>query len=388
MERQVPEVFPETISPEELALGEIRAKNRQLIQLRWIFAAFIFIILSISHLSGGPGPGSWATLFLVVFLPLVGNGLFLWWSSHPAMRNGDEYRKWFNLASLQLDFDLVVLSIVVYVSGNVKSPIWIIFVFHIVLAAFFLSYNKALRNTLAIIFLVTLFLFLDEGIVLSNIQLARLLSFNAVMLFAFFLSHGAARHVFRNEAVFQELLEKTREYSVTDGLTRLFNQTHFFLMLTRNLEESREKGRPFSLIILDVDNFKNYNDGNGHIKGSLALQKMGSLMKSVFRKSDILAKYGGDEFVVILPGTDKVGAYLAAERLRERVEGAKFKGGEGQPMGRITISLGVSSFPEHGESEDQVLDRADRALYFSKESGRNRTTIYTKELDEVDLDEY
>ena len=105
-------------------------------------------------------------------------------------------------------------------------------------------------------------------------------------------------------------------------------------------------------------------------------------MRDVFRLSGILAKYGGDEFVVILPQTDKVGAFLAADRLRESVEQEPFIGREKQPHGKITISLGVSSYPSHGSTAEEILDKADKALYYAKETGKNRTVIYSDEMDE------
>ncbi|MCU0288232.1 MAG: GGDEF domain-containing protein [Acidobacteria bacterium] len=128
--------------------------------------------------------------------------------------------------------------------------------------------------------------------------------------------------------------------------------------------------------------FKNYNDCNGHIAGSEALKVVGELMQKVFRKGDILAKYGGDEFVIILPDSDRIGAFLGAERLREIVEHTVFEGGEKQPLGKITLSLGIASYPEHGITTPEILAKADKAMYTAKESGRNKTIIYTPELEE------
>jgi diguanylate cyclase (GGDEF)-like protein len=170
--------------------------------------------------------------------------------------------------------------------------------------------------------------------------------------------------------------------SVTDGLTNLYNQTHFFLLFRLQLKKSKRYQTPFSIIIFDVDYFKNYNDNNGHLKGSELLCRIGTLMKQAFRSSDMLAKYGGDEFVIILPNSDKVGAFLAADRLREIVEEEPFEGEQHQPSGKITLSLGISSFPEHGDNVEILMDRADKALYSAKEAGRNKTVIYSEDLEE------
>jgi diguanylate cyclase (GGDEF)-like protein len=134
--------------------------------------------------------------------------------------------------------------------------------------------------------------------------------------------------------------------------------------------------------MFDVDNFKNYNDNHGHLKGSEVLKQVGNIMRKCFRSSDVLAKYGGDEFVIILPDSDKVGAFLAADRLREVVEEEPFEGREQQPLGKITLSLGISSYPEHGSTLEDLLDRADKALYSAKKTGRNRTVLYSDDLEE------
>lgn len=388
MSSEAQEVVLEPIEPGDLAERQIHEKNHWLVHLRWIFAGAILVAWALETIFpvGDFAPRN--DLLLIVILVLGCNAMLLWWIRRPASGSESGYRRLYQLVSLQLDFDLAALALVVYLSHSTRDYTWVFFIFHIVVSSFFLVFEKALRNTLAIVFLVTLISLLHNGLTPESGQLMVLIFKILLILLAFFLAYGTARHSFRKEKLFQDLLEKSRELSITDGLTHLYNQTHFFSRLSRQLEESRLKERPFSLIIFDVDNFKNYNDCNGHIKGSMALQNMGKIMKSAFRKSDILAKYGGDEFVVILPGTDKVGAYLAAERLREKVEKSEFEGGGSQPQGRVTVSVGISSYPEHGDTEDIILDRADRAMYVSKETGRNRTTIYASELEDLDLESY
>ena len=169
------------------------------------------------------------------------------------------------------------------------------------------------------------------------------------------------------------------------GLTSLYNQSHFFDLLAAETRKSERYNFIYSLVIFDVDNFKNYNDHNGHLRGSETLKRVGALMRQSFRNSDILAKYGGDEFVILLPQTDKIGSFLAAERLRETIEREKFPGGEWQPKGKVTISIGIASYPEHGDTGERIIEKADQALYCSKEAGRNRTTIYSPESAEEAL---
>jgi diguanylate cyclase (GGDEF)-like protein len=169
--------------------------------------------------------------------------------------------------------------------------------------------------------------------------------------------------------------------SISDGLTGLYNQSYFFKMLDLEVKKSKRHNVPFSLVLFDVDHFKEYNDHNGHIEGSAALKQIAKIMKEIFRVTDILAKYGGDEFVVILPNSDKVGAFLAADRLREMVEMEGFPGAEKQPMGKVTLSLGIASYPEHGLTGQAILESADKAMYVAKEAGRNRTFIFNSDTE-------
>ncbi|MCP5106557.1 MAG: GGDEF domain-containing protein [bacterium] len=258
----------------------------------------------------------------------------------------------------------------------------VLFIFYIMVATFLISHQKAFKNTLTAMLLVVVIFFTDEGLIFSSEKLTTMTGFNVILLFAYMISAYLSRNLRENEEKLNRLLEKFREQSVTDGLTDLYNQTHFFLLLNLQMERAKRYKTTFSLILFDVDNFKNYNDSNGHIAGSEALQRVGRLMKEVFRSSDILAKYGGDEFVIILPNSDKIGAFLGAERIREAVENEPFPGGKHQPMGKMTLSLGIASYPEHGADTEEILGRADKAMYFAKQTGRNKTVIYSEDLEE------
>jgi len=297
-----------------------------------------------------------------------------------------DFKLYTSLASLQLDFDLVVLSLLVFFSRGFESPVMILFIFYIMVAPFLISYKKALRNTLTAIILVMVIFFSGEGLIVSSEKITFLISFNIILLFAFFISAYLSKNLRENEKKIQGLLQKTRELSVTDGLTGLYNQSHFFLLLKLQLEKSKRYHSTFSLIIFDLDHFKDYNDANGHVKGSQVLRQIGDLMKSAFRSTDVLAKYGGDEFVIILPNSDKVGAFLAADRLRETVEEESFAGAQHQPLGKLTLSLGIASYPDHGQTIEEILDRADKALYSAKKTGRNKTVIYNEDLEEIETE--
>ena len=126
-------------------------------------------------------------------------------------------------------------------------------------------------------------------------------------------------------------------------------------------------------MLFDIDNFKVYNDTNGHPAGDEVLKTIGDIVKDTSRSTDIPARYGGEEFAIILLETDEPGAIAKAENLRRMVEEHVFEYGKNQPGGKVTISIGVASYPKHGPEKKDLISMADDALYRAKESGRNKT---------------
>ncbi len=380
--RNETEPFSPDDDPRKLAANLIIGKNQWLTSSRWVYTLFIFIFFAAYTYFSDAVTMNYRNIVLIVLLSLLGNVIFIFTlKRHLKFSTGEVNQEALSsLAVLQLDFDLVILSLLVFFSGGFESPVLVLFIFYILIATFLVYHQKAFKNTLTAMALVVVIFFSSEGLVVSSETLTTMIGFNAILLIAYLIAAYLSRNLRENEEKLRELLEKFQQLSVTDGLTDLYNQTHFFLLLNLQLERSRRYGNAFSLILFDVDNFKNYNDNNGHISGSEALRRVAGLMKEVFRASDMMAKYGGDEFVIILPNTDKIGAFLGAERIREAVECEIFDGGELQPMGKVTLSLGIASYPEHGSTTKEILDKSDKAMYFAKETGRNKTVIYNEEL--------
>jgi diguanylate cyclase (GGDEF)-like protein len=160
--------------------------------------------------------------------------------------------------------------------------------------------------------------------------------------------------------------------AVTDGLTGLYNRRKFEEALLLEVRRNLRRDHPFGLLMMDVDNFKHYNDAHGHPAGDEVLRRLAQVFRQTFRSLDLVARYGGEEFVVLLLETELQGASVAAEKIRAAVEAAEFLHTREQPGGRLTLSVGVAAFPEHGHSPEDVLESADRALYAAKRSGRNR----------------
>lgn len=167
---------------------------------------------------------------------------------------------------------------------------------------------------------------------------------------------------------------EARLQALHDELTKLYNYRFFHKFLDKEFAHCQRTGQSFSLIFIDLDFFKLYNDTYGHMAGDVALAGVGKVLTECVRVSDVVARYGGDEFVVLLPGTDAAQARVVAERTREAVQ-YHFLQGEA-PGGVITASIGVASYPEHVQSKYQLLSCADRALYQAKRLGGNRVVVY------------
>jgi diguanylate cyclase (GGDEF)-like protein len=172
------------------------------------------------------------------------------------------------------------------------------------------------------------------------------------------------------------LYQKVEFSAITDELTGLYNYRYFKRRLYHELNRAKRYGHALSLILLDVDNFKNYNDKLGHPAGDRALEKIADLIKITVRKSDIAVRYGGEEFCIILPMEDIQAANQFGERLRKKIETSEFYKGDVQPIGKVTVSLGAASFPEDTGLMQDLIDKADLALYHAKHLGRNRMCLY------------
>jgi diguanylate cyclase (GGDEF)-like protein len=174
------------------------------------------------------------------------------------------------------------------------------------------------------------------------------------------------------------LYQRMGRISITDGLTELYNYRYFKRRIEYEVVRAQRYDHCLTLVLFDVDNFKNYNDTLGHPAGDVALKMVARILKSMIRKSDIAVRYGGEEFCVILPEGKTRSGWEFAERLRKQIEAHQFDREEVQPGGKLTISLGVASFPKHADSSQQLIEKADTALYTAKGSGRNRTCIVSE----------
>jgi diguanylate cyclase (GGDEF)-like protein len=195
-----------------------------------------------------------------------------------------------------------------------------------------------------------------------------------VALVSYFLDVN--RQLQNPKVIEMQLFQRTQLSAYLDGLTSLRNYRSFREHLDREVDRSDRYNEPLSLLMLDIDYFKSYNDRNGHLAGNDALATVARLIADCLRKVDLPARYGGEEFVVILPATPKMGAHLVAERIRRRIEGQLFPDRDHPGRERLTASLGVATFPGDAMEPRDLVSCADRALYAAKSRGRNQVQLY------------
>ncbi|HWS56700.1 MAG TPA: sensor domain-containing diguanylate cyclase, partial [Pyrinomonadaceae bacterium] len=164
--------------------------------------------------------------------------------------------------------------------------------------------------------------------------------------------------------------------SITDPLTGLVNRRYLEERLSEELERSKRHRFAMSFMMVDIDDFKNYNDRHGHQAGDLALEMTAQCLKTALRSADVAARYGGEEFSILLPQTGLAEARVIGERIRRRVERTHFPHGKSQPHGAVTVSLGVSAFGPDHDTPASVINAADQALYAAKSRGKNCVEIF------------
>jgi len=169
------------------------------------------------------------------------------------------------------------------------------------------------------------------------------------------------------------LYQRTQEEAITDGLTEVFVHRYFQERLTEEMRRVREAKGDLTLLMVDVDNFKVFNDTYGHLAGDSVLRGIAQVLRESVRGTDLVARYGGEEFAVVLVETSRDPGFIVAERLRAAVEAFNFK--DVAPTKPVTVSVGLACFPDHAEDERSLIERADEALYEAKRIGKNRVVI-------------
>lgn len=177
-------------------------------------------------------------------------------------------------------------------------------------------------------------------------------------------------------AAWQQRANQFQVMSITDPLTGLHNRRYLEARLTEELSRSKRYDYPLSFMMIDIDDFKVYNDQNGHQAGDRALEVTAQCLRAALRKVDVASRYGGEEFSILLPQTDLQEAGVIADRIRRKINSTSFTHGKSQPLGAVTVSIGLSTFSPALDSAEAIVRAADRALYHAKSHGKNRAYAY------------
>jgi diguanylate cyclase (GGDEF)-like protein len=255
----------------------------------------------------------------------------------------------------------------VYLTGGFTSP----FTFGFPLIVGAAALLVAPRVALALAVLATA-AYIGAGFVVDQTPDSRALIQMGVNLTGVYLLAYVGSSVGREQ---RRARDAAIRLSTLDSLTGLYNRTYFFTALEREIARGDRSGRAFCLVMLDLDDLKAVNDRFGHIAGDQVLRGVADIVRSGVRKIDVAARYGGDEFVALLPETDPTGGWVVAEKIRLTVAEQGLGGGDPGP----TVSVGVVSYPADGRSADALLVSADRAMYASKRGGKNRVARATSE---------
>jgi diguanylate cyclase (GGDEF)-like protein len=177
-------------------------------------------------------------------------------------------------------------------------------------------------------------------------------------------------------------MQRAEALSVTDDLTQLYNSRYLTQVLRRETKRASRSGRPLSLLFVDLDGFKSVNDRHGHLFGSRALVEAASVIRASARETDMVARFGGDEFALVLPDTGSEGAAAVGDRIRDRIAAFTFLQGDGLDI-RLTVSVGVATLPDVAASAEQLIQAADEAMYWVKDHGKNGIFIAGSEVAEL-----
>jgi diguanylate cyclase (GGDEF)-like protein len=176
-----------------------------------------------------------------------------------------------------------------------------------------------------------------------------------------------------------KILRRTQDSAIYDELTRLYNFRYFQDRLVSEVRRAARYETPLSLLMIDADDFKTFNDTRGHLAGNMALRRLAAVLRKAVREVDVATRYGGEEFAILLPSTPKLAALKLGEKLRAAIEKAAIGRDEQRPLRPLTVSIGVASLPGDAANAEELVDRADRALYIAKSMGKNCVKPFSDE---------
>ena len=335
---------------------ELRGFGRTIAEIQWLLVVLVLVYLVAVDLDEESGVAIYSALGLLGAFVLTLHYI--------------QFYKKETLTKLAIE-TVVMFAFITWVtwySGKIDSPLLNLYLLPIIASSLILG--KLITSILTgAVILCYVAMANDSG--LSN---PETLSY-WVMLFALIAPIVLVAYITTMlSADIRYAMAKIKRISDTDELTGVYNMRSFSTILRRTFQQSVRHAHPLSIVMIDSDNLKAVNDTHGHNAGNKLLQHLVYKVSEELRRTDIVARYGGDEFIVLLPETGRQGAMETAERIRQAFEISRFEY-RGNSLG-VTVSLGLASYPEDGANVDVIVDKADKALYRAKRLGRNQTALY------------
>ena len=274
---------------------------------------------------------------------------------------------------------MIIFILAIFFSGANESEYKYIFLFIIMST----TIQSGLKSGIIISVISSLAILTMDVACLPNVEVNRYFQDDLILSGIFILTAWPLGFYVKIEG---EHISKLEDLVNKDGLTGVFNHRYFHETLKEKITLSEKEKKPVSLIFVDIDYFKHYNDLYGHQKGDEVLRTIGKILRENLRENDIPARYGGEEFAVILPNTTEEEALALADKIRKIIESTKFYGEENQPKGVLTSSMGISVYPDKAKDDIELIKSADDALYRAKFFNKNRVETYTSILDELKSD--
>jgi len=317
---------------------------------------------------------SFISFFILIFLLL---SIYFIWSFSTIKKINYKY---INIIQLLENFLFILFFIVViFYSGKNTSDYKFIFLFIIITS----TLQQGMKQGMIVACVSSFFILTLDIIMAPNVQINQYFENDIILAGVFILTAWPLGFYVKLE---NEHIRKLECLANEDGLTGLYNHRFFYDALGEIMKISEKENSTVSMMLLDIDYFKIYNDQNGHQMGDEVLRTIGFILKNSFRKGDVVARYGGEEFVIILPNTSEAEAIRLAEELRIKIERTYFSGEENQPNGKVTVSIGISIYPDKAKNAIELFKSADDALYRAKFFDKNRVESYTSILDELKID--
>lgn len=347
-----------------------------ILKLIYIVLGIVAIISVYSPVSAGKDLEETMKFITMGSVVLILMSIYFFWISNT---NKDKVNKLPKLKNI-LDMFLLILVFILVLSstGLEKSGYKIISIFIVIIGALEFGKNYSLGIAIST---STIILFIDFITTLNKPELLRVyFEKDIVLISALFVCALILGMYVDTE---KEHSKELQDLANKDDLTGLYNHRYFQEHLSNIIKEAESNNKEVSLLFMDIDYFKNYNDVNGHQSGDVLLKDIGSILRSCMRKNDIVARYGGEEFAVILPDTDEYEAIKIGEKIRISIQNTDFYGQENQPNKNITISIGVSTYPTKASTKHRLINTADDALYRAKSFNKNRVEAYHSILNDL-----